>query len=171
MLTLHRLNVPYRLLYTAVLFFMTVGTAMHSVHQEVRSGFTPAEIAAWYRGNEEQPEAVELLFPKRFEEVWEDVWVAVTTYTFALLIFGGIMTRSDATPRARAGLVGGYALGGITAAAAPLLVRYVAAGFAPLLTFALVALPLLAIAMLGVAVRDMWFRRKAGPRMDPARQL
>lgn len=171
MLTLHRLSFSYRLLYTAVLLFMTAGTAVHSLHQEVRAGLAPAEVEAWYRGNEEQPDAAVLLFPKGPEEVWEDVWVALTTYTLALLIFGGILMRSDAAPGARAGMVGGYALGGLAAAAAPLLVRYVAAGFALLYTGALVALPLLALAMTGVAVREMWFRRTAGPRVDPARRI
>jgi hypothetical protein len=169
MLTLYRLSFSYRLLYTVVLLFMTAGTAAHSLHQELRAGVAPREVAAWYRGNEQQPDAAVLLFPKRFEEVWEDVWEALTTYTLALLIFGGILVRSEAGPKVRAGLVGGYALGGLLAAAAPLLVRYVTAGFAPLLTAVLVALPALALAMAGVGVCEMWFRRTAGPRVDPAR--
>lgn len=171
MLTLHRLAFPYRLLYTAVLLFMTAGTAAHSLHQEMRAGLAPAEVADWYRGNEQEADAKVLLFPKRFEEVWEDVWEALTTYTLALLIFGGILMRSDAGPGARAGLVGGYALGGMAAAAAPLLVRYVGAGFALLYSGTLFVLPLLALAMTGVAVREMWLLRTAGPRVDPSRQL
>src|SRR5665811_382589 len=130
MLTLHRLSLGYRLLYSAVLLYMTAGTAVHSLHQSTRAGLAPAAVVAWYQGNEGQPEAEELLFPKSFEEVWGDVWMALTTYTLALLVFGGILMRSDAPPAVRTGLVGGYALGGVASAAAPLLVRYVAAGFA-----------------------------------------
>jgi hypothetical protein len=170
-LTLHRLSLSYRLLYTFVLLFMTAGTAAHSVHQELRAGLAPREVAAWYRGNEEQPDAAVFLFPKSFEEVFEDVWEALTTYTLALLIFGGILMRSDTAPKMRAGLVGGYALGGLLAAAAPLLVRYVTAGFAPLLTAVLFALPALALAMSVVGAREIWFRRTAGPRIDPARKV
>ncbi|HET7321440.1 MAG TPA: hypothetical protein VFI96_03025 [Longimicrobiaceae bacterium] len=171
MLTLHRLSFSYRLLYTAVLVFMTAGTAVHTLHQEVRAGLAPAEVAAWYRGNADDPEAVEFLFPKSFEEVWGDVWLALTTYTLALLVFGGVLMRSDAAPRVRATLVGGYAACALAAAAAPLLVRYAAAEFAWMETVALLALPLLAIAMTAVAVRDMWLRRAAGPRVDTSREL
>ena len=63
MLTLHRLSPSYRLLYTFVLLFMTAGTAAHSVHQELRAGLAPREVAAWYRGNEEQPDAAVFPFP------------------------------------------------------------------------------------------------------------
>lgn len=171
MLTLHRLGVPYRVLYTAVLVFMTAGTAAHSLHQALRAGISPREVAAWYRGNEEQAEATVLLFPKTFEEVWGDVWTALTTYTLALLVFGGIIMRSDAAPWTRAGLVGGYALGALGAAAAPLLVRYLAAGFGALASSVLVALPLLALGMTAIGVRDMWFRRSGGPRVDPSRRV
>jgi hypothetical protein len=169
MLTLHRLSFSYRLLYTAVLVFMTAGTAVHSLHQEMRAGLAPGDVAAWYRGNDDEPDATVLLFPKGAEEVLEDVWMALTTYALALLIFGGVLMRSDAAPRVRAGLIGGYALGGLAAAAAPPLVRYVAGGFAWIGSAALVALPLFAVAMTAVAVRDMWMRRAAGPRVDPAR--
>jgi hypothetical protein len=171
MLTLHRLSLSYRLLYTAVLLFMTAGTAAHSLHQELRAGLAPSRVAAWYRGNEDRPDAQVLLFPKSFEEVWGDAWTALTTYALALLVFGGILMRSDAAPRTRAALVGGYALCGLAAAAAPLLVRYASPGFAWLESAVLLALPLLALAMTALAARDMWPRRGAGPRVDAARAV
>lgn len=171
MLTLHRLSRGYRILYSATLLFFTAGTAAHTLHQELRVGIRPAEVAAWYRGNEGDTEAAVLLFPRSFEEVWNDVWTALFTYTLAFLVFGGILMRSDADPRLRAGLLLGYAGGMFAAAAAPLGVRYVGAGWAWLDSAALVALPLLAAAMTALAVREMWLRRTAGPRFDPARRV
>lgn len=171
MLTLHRLSFGYRFLYSAVLLFMTAGTLIHTVHQEVRTGISPAAIDAWYLGNENDPAAATLLFPKPFEEVIGDSWTALTTYTLAFLIFGGVLMRSDASPRLRAVLLLGYALGALATAAAPPLVRYASPAFAPLDTGALVLLPLLALAMTVLALRDMWPRRAAGPRVDRERTV
>lgn len=171
MLTLHRLSLGYRLLYSGVLAFMTAGTVVHAVHQHVRGGIGPADVAAWYRGNADDPDAATLLFPKTFEEVLGDVWLALSSYTLALVVFGSILARSDARPAAKAALVAGYAAAGLVAAAAPVLVRYVAAGFAWADAAAFVALPAFACAMTAVALRDMWLRRDAGPRFDPARRV
>lgn len=164
MLTLHRLPRGYRVLYTATLLFFTAGTAAHTLHQAVRTGVGPAAVAAWYRGNEADADAAVLLFPKPFEEVWGDVWTALFTYTLAFLVFGGILMRSDADARLRAGLLLGFVAGAFAAAAAPLLVRYAGAGWAWLDTAALVALPLFAATMTAIPVREMWLRRTAGPR-------
>lgn len=166
MLTLHRLSFGYRFLYSAVLLFMTAGTLVHTVHQEVRTGISPAAVDAWYLGNESDPGAATLLFPKSFEEVIGDSWTALTTYTLAFLIFGSILMRSDASPRVRAALLAGYALGAMAAAAAPPLVRYGSPAFALLDTGALLLLPLLASTMTLLALRDMWLRRADGPRVD-----
>ena len=168
MLTLHRLSSGYRVLYGAVLVVMTAGTAAHTAHQAVRAGLTPGAVAAWYRGNEADADAAVLLFPRSFEEVLGDVWTALTTYTLALLIFGAILARADAGARLRAALVVGYAVGGLCAAAAPLLVRYAAPGFAWLETLALLGLPLLALAMTALVLRDL---SRPGPRLDPGRRV
>lgn len=165
MLTLRRLSLGYRVLYSAVLLFMTAGTAIHGVHQQVRAGLTPDAVAAWYRGNEHVPDAAKLMFPKSFEETWGDVWLALSSYTLALLIFGSIMARSGADPAVRAGLVGGYAGASLAAAAGPLLVRYADPAFAWVESVALVALPFLALAMTVTAVGEMWWLRTEGPRV------
>jgi hypothetical protein len=171
MLTLHRLSLGYRVLYTGVLLFMTAGTAIHSVHQHVRTGVGPSAVAAWYRGNESDPDAAVMLFPRSFEETFGDAWLSITSYTLAFIVLGAILARSDAGPRAKGGLLAGYGLGAAFASAAPLLVRYASPAFAVLDTAALVAMPLIAVAISGVCIRDMWLRRSAGPRFDPARAL
>ncbi|HEX7050486.1 MAG TPA: hypothetical protein VF188_09820 [Longimicrobiales bacterium] len=171
MLTLHRLNLGYRFLYTGVLLFMTAGTVVHGVHQHARAGILPDHVAAWYRGNADDPAATVLLFPRPLEEVVADVWLTLTTYTFALLIFGAILYRSDAAPTTRAALITAYALGGLAAAAAPPLIRYVSPRFALLDSAAFLVLPALALVMTALALRDMWLRRAAGPRVDPGRAV
>ncbi|NIQ58866.1 MAG: hypothetical protein GWN71_37450, partial [Gammaproteobacteria bacterium] len=55
MLTLHRLNLGYRVLYSGVLLFMTAGTVAHGLHQHARTGLAPGDVAAWYRGNAHDP--------------------------------------------------------------------------------------------------------------------
>lgn len=171
MLTLHRLPRSQRILYTGVLAFMTAGTFAHALHQHLRAGLTPAGIAAWYRGNEDDPAATLLLFPKTLAETAGDVETALVTYVLALLVLGSIVARSDAPARVRAALIGGYAAATLAAAASPLLVRYAGGGWAWLHLGATAALAALAVAITSIAVRDMWARRAAGPRFDPARML
>lgn len=172
MLTLHRLPLGYRILYSGVLLFMTLGTAAHTLHQAVRVGISPHAVADWYRGNEHDgAAATALLFPRSFEEVLGDTWLALTTYTLALLIFGAILARADISPRWKAGLLLAYTLGALATAATPPLVRYRAAGFAWLDTVALAALPLLAAAMTLLCMWEMWAPLSEGPRVDPARTV
>lgn len=168
MLTLHRLSLGYRILYTGVLVFMTAGTVVHGVRQHVRSGVGPALVAAWYRGNEADPAATVLLFPRSFEETLGDAWLSITSYTIAYLVLGSILVRSEASRRTKEVLLLGYGLAALMASAAPLLVRYAAAGFAVLDSAALVALPLLSLAIMAVAVRDMWSEPEAPVRFRPA---
>lgn len=169
MLTLHRLSSGYRVLYTSVLLFMTAGTATHTVHQVERAGLSPADIAGWYRGNADDPAAAAMLFPRSFEEVLGDAWLALTTYALALLIFGAIMARSGMAPRTATTLLLAYALGAATLSASPFLVAYGGAGWAAAASLALLAQPALAAALSGLAIWEMWARRRGGPRFDPAR--
>lgn len=167
MLTLHRLHLGYRLLYTGVLVLMTAGTAVHTIHQAERGGLAPSAVAAWYRGNEDDAGATVFLFEKSAEEVWADVWLHSTTYTVAFLVFGSLLFRSGIRRGVQAGLLGAFATLALAATAAPLLVRYAAAPFAALLTVPLVLQPLLAVAMTAIVAGEMWFWRTAGMRFEP----
>jgi hypothetical protein len=168
-LTLHRLSTGYRVLYSGVLLFMAAGTAAHSAHQAARTGIGPRAIAEWYRGNEGDVAATVLLFPKTFEEVLGDAWLAITTYALAFLILGALMARSGAARRVGTGLLVGYGVGAGVLAATPFLVAYGSAGWAAPASAALVAQPILAAAMAALAIWEMWARRGGGPRFDPAR--
>ncbi len=169
MLTLHRLSVGYRVLYTGVLLFMTAGTAAHTVHQAARTGISPTAMAEWYRGNEADPDASVMLFPRGFEEVLGDAWLALTTYALALLIFGAVMARSGIAPRTGTALLLAYAAGALTLSAAPFLVAFGSAAWAAPASVALVAQPALAAGLSGLAIYEMWARRARGPRFDPTR--
>lgn len=154
-LSLARLRPAYRMLYTGVLLFMTAGTTAHTVHQWLKGGIAPGRIAAWYRGNEGDAAAGSILFPRGLEEVVNDAWTALFTCTLALVIFGAILHRAS-RERAAAALVGGYAAAALVTAASPVLVRYVSPDLALLDSGALVALPVLAVAMTALALREMW---------------
>ena len=167
MLTLHRLHVGYRTLYTGVLVFMTAGTAVHTVHQAERGGIAPSAVADWYLGNEDDANATVFLFPKTVEEVWSDVWLHSTTYTIAFVVLGSLLFRSGIPRGVQAALLGGFALLALAATAAPLLVRFVASGFAWLLSGALVLQPLIALAITAIVIGEMWFWRTAGMRFEP----
>ena len=166
-LTLHRLHLGYRILYTGVLLFMTAGTVVHTVHQAERGGLAPSAVADWYRGNEDDTEATVFLFPKTLEEVWSDVWLHSTTYTIAFVVLGSLLFRSSIRRTLQAALLGGFALLGFCATVAPLLVRYGDAAFAWLLSVPLVTLPVVATAICVITVAEMWIWRAAGMRFEP----
>jgi hypothetical protein len=168
-LTLHRLSAGYRVLYSAILLFMAGGTAAHTAHQGARTGIAPAAIAQWYRGNEDDPAATVFLFPKTFEELLGDAWLSITTYALALLIFGAVMARSGAARSTGMALLLGYAAGAVLLSAAPFLVAFVSASWAAVASGALIAQPILAAGMAGLAIWEMWVRRRRGPRFDPGR--
>ncbi|HUF12851.1 MAG TPA: hypothetical protein VMN78_07125 [Longimicrobiales bacterium] len=166
-LTLHRLHLGYRILYTGVLLFMTAGTVVHTVHQAERGGLAPSAVADWYRGNEDDADAVVYLFPKSLEEVWADVWLHSTTYAIAFVVLGSLLFRSGIGRSLQAGLLAGFAGLGLCATAAPLLVRYASAGFAWLLSVPLLVLPAVATAIFVITAGEMWFWRTAGMRYEP----
>ena len=169
MLTLHRLHLGYRTLYTRVVLFMTAGTAVHTIHHAERGGIAPSAVADWYLGTEEDADATVFLFPKTPEEVWSDVWLHSTTYTIAFVVLGSLLFRSGARRGMQAALLGGFALLGLAATAAPLLVRYGAAAFAWLLSGALVVQPAIALVISAIVVGEMWIWRTAGMRFEPRR--
>lgn len=167
MLTLHRLHLGYRVLYTGVLLFMAAGTAVHTIHQAERGGIAPSAVADWYRGNEDDAQATVFLFEKSLEEVWADVWLHSTTYTIAFVVLGSLLFRSSLRRDVQAGLLGAFAVLGLSATFAPLFVRYGAAGFAWLLTVPLVLQPILAVAISASVMAEMWIWRTAGMRFEP----
>lgn len=169
MLTLHRLSIGYRVLYTLVLLFMTAGTAAHTAHQAARTGLAPGQITDWYRGNDVDPAATVLLFPRSLEEVLGDSWLAITTYALALLIFGAVMARSGIARRAGTTLLLAYVGGAVVLSAAPFLVAFASPAWAAPASAALVALPAIAAGLSSLAIWEMWARRARGPRFDPER--
>lgn len=167
MLTLHRLHLGYRVLYTGVLVFMTAGTAVHTVHQAERGGIAPSAVADWYLGNEDDSAAEVLLFPKSAEEVWSDVWLHSATYTMAFVVLGSLLFRSGMRRAAQAALLGPFAFFALIAAVAPLLIRYGGRDFGWLLSLPLVVQPVLALVISAVVTAEMWFWRTAGMRFEP----
>ena len=166
-LTLHRLHLGYRVLYTGVLLFMTAGTVVHTVHQAERGGLAPSAVADWYRGNEDDADATVFLFPKSLEEVWSDVWLHSTTYAIAFVVLGSLLFRSSLGRPLQAALLGSFAVLGFGATVAPLLVRWGDASFAWLLSVALLALPVTATAICAITIAEMWIWRTAGMRFEP----
>lgn len=166
-LTLHRMHLGHRLLYTGVLLFMTAGTVIHAIHQAERGGLSPSAVADWYRGNEGDADAAALLFPKTLEEVWADVWLHSTTYAIAFVVLGALLFRSGIARAYQAALLAGFAGLALMATAAPLLVRYAGAGFAWLITAPLIVLPMLSLAIFAITAGEMWIWRTAGMRFEP----
>ncbi len=154
--TLSELIGAQRILYGAVAVFMAAGSWVHLVHQEVRAGVTPASVAGWYRGNEEDPEARTLLFARSAAEVSEDAWMAATTYALAGVVFMALLVRTDLRRGTLALHVAGWAMVTLGLTAGPFLVRYGSSAWAAAESALLLGAPLLASAGAGTVVWNLW---------------
>ena len=159
MLTLHRLPRVYRVLYVGIAVLLTAAVASHWVRLELRHGWRPSDIIAWYLGDEQA-----MLFRKAGAEVLEDAWMNLFHHTLAFLVLGGLLVRSDAGPRTKAVLGAVFGAGTIVTAAAPLLIWRGWPAAAHAYVLALAAISVVALVTLALVSRDAVTRRSAGHR-------
>jgi Na+-translocating ferredoxin:NAD+ oxidoreductase RnfG subunit len=159
MLTLHRLPRVYRMLYVGIAALLSAAVLSHWVRLELRHGWTPSELVAWYLGDERA-----MLFRKTSIEVLEDAWMNLFHHTLAFLVLGGLLVRSDAGPRTKALLATIFGTGTLVTATAPPLIWSGRAGAATAYVLALAALSAVTLATLLLVSRDAVVRRSAGHR-------
>jgi hypothetical protein len=158
-LTLHRLPRAYRILYVGIALLLVAALLSHWVRLALRHGWSPAEVAAWYRGSE-----ADMLFPKPPLEVAEDAWANLFHHTLAFLVLGGLLVRADACPGAKACLGAAFGAATIASAAGPPLVWWGVPGAAVFYLGALLVLSGVALGVAAFVVRDAVARRAGGHR-------
>ena len=164
LLTLRKLPAGYRVLYTAVLACFALGHATGLIEQQLRAGLTPRGAAEWILGNEDDPDAAHLLFPRDAAAVLDDVWrrsladVIPTVVTLALVFRAGGPGAARAT---LGSVLFGTALLDMTG---PALVRALGPALGWVWWSAQITLTLGICACAALCVGEMWRLRASGSR-------
>ncbi len=162
LLTLHRLPESYRILYTGILVFILLTQGAGLAQQVARGGLTPAAVGEWWLGNEDDPAATRLLFAKPGAEVLDGVWRRGIADLIPGIVLMALVIRSAS--RARGALAAGAAVFAVADTLAPAAVRYGGRALAAPALVAQLGLAAVALTIAGLAIHEMWLRRKAGPR-------
>lgn len=164
LLTLSRLPVGYRILYTAVLLCFALGHAAGLLEQQLRAGLTPRGAAEWILGNEDDENAAPLLFARDGAEVLDEVWRRSLADVIPTIVVLALLFRSERAPGLRRGAALGITGLALLDLAGPALVFALGP---PLGWVWWGAQCLLAAAVAGAAglcVAEMWLRRARGSR-------
>lgn len=164
LLTLHRLPLGYRVLYSGVLGFIVLGYGVGVVQQVLRSGIGPVGMAHWFLGNADVAEPARLLFPMGPARLLDEVWRRTLADVLPTVVLLALLRRSDLSPGAGGLLSGALVLTALTDLAAPALVAGGGAGLGWAASAARLGLAVGALVAAGVCLRDMWLRRRSGPR-------
>ncbi|HKK27630.1 MAG TPA: hypothetical protein VKB18_06080 [Gemmatimonadota bacterium] len=164
LLTLHRLPLGYRVLYSGVLAFIVLGYGVGIVQQVLRSGIGPAGMAHWFLGNADVAEPAHLLFPMAPARLLDEVWRLSLADVLPTVVLLALLGRSDLSPAAGGLLSGTLVLAALADLAAPALVAGGGAGLGWAAAAARLGLAASALVGAGVCMRDMWLRPRSGPR-------
>jgi hypothetical protein len=148
-------SVETRLAYTCFLLLMLPGIATLVALSVGRMGFSPAAIAAHYRGGES-----EMSFPKT---VWQLVEVShfhLFTAPIVVLILSHLLYGTPASARLRVWLTSVTFLGAFLDAVGPWAVRYLAAGFSDILIVGWIFLAGGAFLMAMLTLVAMWWPQR-----------
>lgn len=165
LLTLHRLPTGYRVLYAGILAFFLAGYGAGLVQQHLRAGLSPAGVAAWYLGNEDDPDAERLLFEKEGHEVLDAVWKRSLADVIPAIVLIALLARASAPRGVRWGLAGAIVGLAIADTVAPAAVLWSGPAMGAPALLAQVGLAAAALAAAVVCWRDIGPGRGAGPRV------
>lgn len=164
LLTLHRLPSGYRVLYTGILVFFLAGYGAGLVQQHLRAGLSPAGVAAWYLGNEDDPDADRFLFPKEGHEILDAVWRRSLADVLPAIVLIALLARASAPRGVRWPLAGMIVTLAIADTLAPAALATGGSGWAIPAFVARVGLAAGALVVAGVCLRDVLLRRAEGAR-------
>jgi hypothetical protein len=147
-----------RLLITCFYVVMILAVAVGILNYKVRTGLTPEGTAAWYRGNEDRPDAAEMLFPKSVRELLdvthphlfeEGLIIFVLCHLFGL-------TRVHERKKRLVYLVAFSSM--LLDTGVPWLTRFVSPEFASLHIASTALFGTMFLILIAVPLHEMWFR-------------
>jgi hypothetical protein len=146
-----------RLLITCFYAVMLLSVAVGMVNYRVRTRLTPAGTEAWYRGNEDDPAAKEMLFPKTARELLDVTHPHLFEeglILFVLCHLFGLTKVRERTKRA-VYLVAFSSL--LLDTGMPWLTRFVSPAFAPVHVASTAILGSAYLFLIVAPLREMWF--------------
>lgn len=123
--TLRTSSLPLRVTLTWFLLFVGIGYATNFTMLAWRTGFTPAGVAAYYRGDE-----AALRFPKELRELVENFHFHVYIVPVVLLVLTHVFYLTAWSERGKLRVTHLAYVAALADLVAPFLVRYAGAGFA-----------------------------------------
>lgn len=164
LLTLHHVPAGYRILYTGLALLLVLGFGTGLVEQHLKSGLAPRAMAEWFRGNESDPAATELLFAKPPSEILDETWDRAMADALSAVVLLALLFRAGSATATRRGLEAGIVGFAFFDMAGPVLIRWGGAWLAWPAAAARWGLFLGSLAVAGLVLSDIWLRRAEGPR-------
>jgi hypothetical protein len=150
---LSRTSIETRITYSAFLLLMLPGLGSMLALSVGRIGLRPSAIAAFYRGGQG-----EMSFPKELWQLMEEAHFHLFSVPVILLILTHLLFATGCPPRTRVVISLASWIGALLEIGAPFGVRYVSAGFAPLLIAGWALLSAGILASVGYALAALWGR-------------
>jgi hypothetical protein len=150
---LRHARLEVRVVYSGFLLLTLVGMATMAAFQMYHIGLSPARIATFYRGGELDGQMV---FAKTLRELVEMTHFHAFIFGVIYLVLAHLFIATSVTPTVKMGLVILGFVGFFSDLLAPWLIRFVAAGFAPLALIAWLSEWISFGAYVGVPLWEMW---------------
>jgi hypothetical protein len=146
-----------RLLITCFYAVMLVATAVGMVNYRVRTGLTPSGTAAWYRGNENDSAAREMLFPKTARELLDVTHPHLFEEGLILFVLCHLFGLTKIRERTKRSvyLIAFSSL--LVDTGMPWLTRFVSPAFAPVHVASTAILASAYLFLIVAPLREMWF--------------
>jgi len=158
-----------RVLITCFYVMLSLAVGVGVLNYKVRTGLTAAGSAAWYAGNEDAPDAAEMLFPKTVRELLDVTHPHLfeeTLFVFVLChLFGLTKVREQRKRWVYYASFGAVLLD----TGAPWLVRFLSPAFAPVQVGSTVLLAAMFLILMGKPLHEMWWGYEKEERYDWAR--
>lgn len=155
---LSRATYSTRVLITCFSVCMVIAMAVGALNYQVRTGLTVEGTRQWYAGNADAGEDLErLLFPKTAGELMDVTHPHLFSESFMFFILCHIFALTRVRSRVKTTT---YLLcfGNVLVdCAGPWLIRFVSPGFAPLQVVSPITLSLLALYVMAVPIKEMWW--------------
>jgi len=148
---LRKASLETRLAYTGFLILSLIGIATLIALSLGRTGASPAAIATYYRGGDD-----ELSFGKTFWQLVETSHFHAFTIPVVLLILAHLLYATPIASRTRIALTVASFTGGLLDLAGPWAVRYVAGSLAYALLLGWLLLAVGGLAMIAISLLAMW---------------
>lgn len=154
---LARTSLETKIAYTGFLGLVLPGVVTLLALSIGRIGLSPHAIAVFYRGGDG-----ELSFPKQLWQLMEEAHFHLFSVPVVLLVLTHLLFATACPPRLRIAISVSAYLGAVLEIGCPFAIRYLSAGFAPLLLAGWALLAFGMLSSIGFSLWALWARVPPG---------